>query len=124
MSSTSCSSVSFVDPHESLESVLKRSPSANLMTPEKANVPILPLKRSRSDDVDNKENDAPVEEGVEDEEQEDVVEDNAPMGNLDPRKLDIEAKVLFGDEGEQADKSDDEEGEEPSCTQPYPAEDA
>ena len=109
------STVSFVDPHESLESVLARSPEENLKTPEKKTVPILPLKRTFSHDEDNKENEAPEDD--EDEQRED---------RLDPRKLDIEARVLFGDEedvkGDEAvepvsSDEDEEEGETVDATQ-------
>ena len=103
-----CSVAAIVDPHEPLESVLKRSPSENLVTPEKQTVPLLPLKRTSSaaleEEEQNKENEPP--------------EEDEERRQLDPRKLDIEGKVLFGDEH----SKEDSEGEEVPCTQPYPPE--
>lgn len=113
MSTPSASPISFVDPHESLESVLERSPAENLKTPTKKTAPILPLKRTSSEALgdDNKENQPPAASDDE------ADEENVRMGQLDPRKLDIDGRVLFGNENKDDDEK--EEGETDSPTQPY-----
>jgi hypothetical protein len=103
-----------VDPTETLESVLSRSPKENLRTPPaKKAVPLRPLKRvcfagGIQTDEDDKENVPPSDDD----------DTNEQDARLSPRKLDLDQPVAGGRQEVVPDSEDDDE-EPVRVTQEY-----